>query len=47
MPYPANGRQTPAFGVCSDACLAQELVAGLEGPSGQNVRLQCQKLLRI
>jgi hypothetical protein len=42
MPYPENGDQKTSFGICPNPCLAQDLVAGLEGPSDQSMHPQRQ-----
>ena len=39
LPDPAIGHQAATLGFCPAARLAQDLVAGLEGPSGQGVLL--------
>jgi hypothetical protein len=39
LPYPAIGDQTSEVNICQAPHLAQNVVAGLEGPSGQGMRL--------
>ena len=45
LPYPAIGDQTSEVDICQAPHLAQDVVAGLEGPSGQGMRL-CRQLKR-
>jgi hypothetical protein len=45
LPYPATGDQTSEVNICQAPHLAQDVVAGLEGPSGQGMRL-CRGLKR-
>jgi hypothetical protein len=42
LPNPAAGYKTPAFDLRSNPHVAQDLVAGLEGPSSADLRLRCQ-----
>ncbi len=42
VPYPTNGRQKAAIGLCPDARVAQDLVAGVEGASVPGLRLGSQ-----
>ena len=39
LPYQAIGDQTSEVDICQAPHLAQDVVAGLEGPSGQSMRL--------
>jgi hypothetical protein len=40
LSHPANGHQATALGLFPDPPVAQDLVAGLEGPRSQNLRLR-------
>jgi hypothetical protein len=41
LPYQAIGDQTSEVDICQAPHLAQNLVARLEGPSGQGMQLRC------
>jgi hypothetical protein len=42
LPHPEIGDQTAVVDLCAAPQVAQDLVAGLEGPSGEDVRLRCR-----
>jgi hypothetical protein len=42
LPHPTNGDQTSAVDLRSTPFMAQDLVAGLEGPSSEDLLLRCQ-----
>jgi hypothetical protein len=47
LPHPKNGGQTTAIDIRTIALMAQELVAGLESPSSENLCICCKgKLAR-
>ena len=42
LPHPKNGDQTTEVDIRPNPHVAQDLVAGLEGPSSEDLRLRCQ-----
>jgi hypothetical protein len=42
LSHPANGNQTTKVSIRTPPLMAQDLVAGLEGPSSEDLLFRCQ-----